>query len=122
MATLAQRLRKDPTVAEVRFWRLIEPLRRQGHHFRKQVALGPYVADFACHHDKIIVEIDGDSHYTDHGLAKDAVRTAYMESQGYRVVRFTNTDVMANPDGVYEFLMLALDKGTPTLPSPQGGG
>ena len=122
MPTLAQRLRKNPTPAEVRFWRLIDPLRSSGHHFRKQVAIGPYIADFVCHQDHVVVEIDGDTHYTDEGLAKDRVRDAYLASRGFVVLRFTNLDVMTNPEGVYMTLTAALTEGTPSLPSPQGGG
>jgi very-short-patch-repair endonuclease len=122
MPTLAQRLRKNPTPAEVRFWRLIDPLRRSGHHFRKQVAVGRYIVDFACHRDHLVVEIDGDTHYTDEDLAKDRVRDAYLASRGFAVLRFTNLDVMTNPEGVYMTLAAALVEGTPSLPSPQGGG
>jgi len=122
MPTRAQRLRKNPTPAEVRFWRLIEPLRRQGHHFRKQVAIGPYVADFACHHAKFVIEIDGDTHFSDAALRRDRECGAYLNARGFTVLRFTNLDVMSNADGVYEALASALAQTTPTLPSPQGGG
>ena len=122
MPTLAQKLRKNPTPAEIRFWRLIEPLRRQGHHFRKQVSLGPYIVDFACHGGKLVVEVDGDTHYTDEGLANDRERDAYLMGRGFRVLRFTNAEVMRSGEGVYLILAMALEERTPTLPSPQGGG
>jgi very-short-patch-repair endonuclease len=109
MPTRAQKLRKNPTPAEVRFWRVIEPLRLGGYHFRKQAPLGPYVADFACHHAKIVIEIDGDSHFAGNGPQRDAVRTKFLEGEGYRVLRFTNIDVMTNPDGVYDAVLAALE-------------
>ena len=110
MPTIAQRLRKNPTPAEIRFWRLIEPLRTGAYHFRKQVALGPYVVDFACHHAELIVEIDGDTHFSDAGLQKDIERDGYLRARGYRIVRFTNLDVMTNPEGVYTTVLAALAK------------
>ena len=127
MPTRAQRLRKNPTAPEIRFWRLIAPL-REAYHFCKQVPVGRYVADFACHHAKLIVEIDGETHFTGAGPQRDAARTAFLTGEGYTVLRFTNHDVMTNPDGVYAVVVAALnvetarDEETPSLPSPQGGG
>lgn len=122
MATVAQKLRKNPTPAEVRFWTLIEPLRLGGYHFCKQVPLGPYIVDFACHRPKIVVEIDGDSHFTAAGIAQDQLRDAELERHGFVVLRFTNLDVMDNPGGVYETLTSLLGESPPSLPSPRGGG
>jgi very-short-patch-repair endonuclease len=67
-------LRKNPTPAEIRFWQLIGPRRERGYHFHKQVPLGAFVVDFACHHAKVVVEVDGDTHYTDEALRKDRAR------------------------------------------------
>jgi very-short-patch-repair endonuclease len=134
MPTRAQGLRKNPTPAEVRFWKLLEPLRTRGYHFRKQVPLGAFVADFACHQAKVVIEIDGDTHYTDVGMRKDRVRDAALAKHGYKVLRFSNLDVMNNPEGIYDTLVSAMGERTPslaslrprrgraTLPSPQGGG
>ncbi|MET3926586.1 DUF559 domain-containing protein [Devosia sp. 2618] len=123
MSTRAQRLRKNPTPAEVRFWRLIEPLRLGGYHFRKQVPLGPYVADFACHRVKLVIEIDGDTHFTETALAKDREREAALAKHGFAVLRFTNDEIMSNGEGVYAVLTSALaERSPPPWPSPQGGG
>lgn len=108
MPTRAQRLRKNPTAAEIRFWRLIAPLRLGSYHFRKQSPIGPYIADFVCHHAKLIVEIDGESHFIGAGPQRDVVRTSFLEGEGYRVLRFTNLEVMTSPDGVYTSLLAAL--------------
>ena len=108
MPTRAQRLRKNPTPAEVRFWRLIAPLRTGGYHFRKQAPIGAYVADFACHHAKLVIEIDGDTHFVGTGPQRDAIRTAFLTSEGYTILRFTNLDVMTNSDGVYASVLSAL--------------
>ena len=100
MLSRARSLRSNPTPAEVRFWRLINPLRSDGVHFRKQ--------DFVCNASRLIVEIDGDSHFDDSGIAADAARTAYLKGHGYRVLRFTNLEVMAQPEGVFAEVVSAL--------------
>ena len=96
----ARRLRREMTPAERRFWALLHPWRERGWHWRRQVPVGPYVLDFALKRDKLAVEIDGDSHYVDAGLAHDTRRTAFLQGEGYRVLRFTNHDVLDNADGV----------------------
>ncbi|GLQ55958.1 endonuclease domain-containing protein [Devosia nitrariae] len=101
MPTHAQRLRKSPTRTEIRLWRLLHPLRTGGYHFRKQAPIGPYVVDFACHHAKLIIEVDGDTHGTDAGIRHDAKRDAFLRSEGYKVLRFWNTEVMRNSGGVF---------------------
>lgn len=101
MPTQAQRLRKNPTPAEIRLWRLIEPLRTGSYHFRKQVAIGPYIVDFACHHAKLVIEVDGDTHFTGDAISADERRDAFLAGRGYRVLHFTNDDVMRNGEGVY---------------------
>jgi very-short-patch-repair endonuclease len=75
-------------------------------HWRKQVPFGPYVADFACHSAKLIVEVDGGQHAE--AAAYDRVRTLFLEAQGYRVLRFWNNDVLSNTDGVLERIAQSL--------------
>jgi len=112
---VARRLRPDQTPAERKFWELLHPFRDAGWHFRRQAPIGDYVIDFVCKRAGIAFEIDGDSHYLDGAEARDMVRTRYLESRGYRVVRFTNPDVLENPEGVYlELMMLLGDPSTPT--------
>ncbi|KKC38722.1 hypothetical protein WH87_07290 [Devosia epidermidihirudinis] len=117
---LARKLRREPTPAELRFWEILYTFRQSGWHFRRQVPVGPYIVDFACKRAKLAFEIDGDSHYSDAGLAADAVRTAYIEERGYRVVRFTNLDVLGNPEGVYLLVADALKSAPPNLPLKRG--
>ncbi len=116
MSELAKKTRQQPTPFEVRFWRLIHPIRQAGWHFRKQAPIGRYVVDFVCHRARLIVEIDGDSHYSDGGIARDAVRTAFLESEGYRLLRFTNLDVMDNEEAVYLAVVEVLGASGPTPP------
>ena len=63
--SLPRKLRQTPTLAEVRFWRLLYPVRQMGWHFRKQAPMGRYVVDFVCHSARLIVEIDGETHFTE---------------------------------------------------------
>ena len=117
--SLPRKLRQQPTPAEIRFWRLIYPIRQEGWHFRKQAPIGRYVVDFACHASKLVVEIDGDSHFMPEGVERDLVRTAFLVGEGFRVLRFTNSEVMDNEEGVYLLVAEALAKaGAPLPPSP----
>ncbi|RUT30267.1 endonuclease domain-containing protein [Arsenicitalea aurantiaca] len=106
--SFARGLRREQTPAERRFWRIVQPWRAQGWHFRRQSPVGPYVADFRCTRAGLIVEIDGDDHYFADGRARDLVRTAYLERRGYRVLRFSNLEVMENAEGVFEVMRKVL--------------
>jgi very-short-patch-repair endonuclease len=79
-----------------------------GSHFRQQVPIGPYVADFACMAARLIIEIDGSQHGLDSGMRRDAQRTRWLEQQGYRVIRFWNNDVTKNIGSVLEAIYVAL--------------
>jgi very-short-patch-repair endonuclease len=85
------------------------------------VAIGRYVADFCCLKAKLIVEVDGNQHGYDANIARDQRRTAYLASQGYTVLRFSNREVMTETNGVLEAIYARLSTPTPD-PSPQGGG
>lgn len=105
----ARHLRKNMTDAERALWRVLRCYKDRGFHFRRQVPLGKYIADFACHSARLIIEVDGGQHGTDKGIAADAVRTAWLEGQGYRVMRFWNTDVLQNIAGVTQSIEAALE-------------
>jgi adenine-specific DNA-methyltransferase len=100
----ARQLRRDMSDAERRLWYALRDRRFEGWKFRRQVSLGPYVVDFLCHSARLIVEVDGGQHSAE----VDARRTAFLESQGYRVIRFWNNDVWGNIDGVLQALDAAL--------------
>ena len=90
-------------------WRLLYTL-RDNHNFRRQVPLGPFYLDFACHGLKLAIEIDGDTHATDAAMAYDQARTRFIQSEGYRVLRFTNDDVLNNPEGVFDTVTCAIEE------------
>jgi len=73
--------------------------------------MGPYIADFACHAAKLVIEVDGGQHGTDQARAADARRSAWFDGQGYRVLRVWNTDVLQNLDGVMQLIDTALQAG-----------
>jgi very-short-patch-repair endonuclease len=93
----ARELRKNATEAEKRMWRALRE-NFPGAKFRRQVPIGPYFADFFSFAAKLVIEVDGEQH----GEAQDydARRTAFLESQGLRVIRFWNNDVLSNMEGV----------------------
>jgi len=102
----ARNLRAIQTEAETRLWMRLRDRQLGGAKFRRQVPVGPYVADFACYSARLIVELDGGQHAAN--ADADARRTEWLESQGFRVVRFWNNDVMANIEGVMERISAAL--------------
>ena|SRR5690606_30344263 len=100
----ARALRREQTPAERAFWALLYPWRERGLHWRRQAPIGPYVVDFCCKNRKLVVEIDSDSHFSDAGISRDAVRTAYLRQRGFTVLHFTNVDVLESEEGVFEIL------------------
>ena len=90
---LARAMRATPTEAERRlWWHLRHQLPTSGTHFRRQVRIGRYIADFACHATRIVIEVDGGQHSV--RSAADEARTKVLEANGYRVLRYWNNDVL----------------------------
>jgi very-short-patch-repair endonuclease len=122
----ARHLRKNATTPERVLWAALRNLMPAGLHFRRQAPIGDYVVDFVCHSARLVVEVDGSQHGTEQGLSNDAMRSAFLESRGYRVLRFWNVDVIHNSKGIAEAIHAAAR--TPTRnrfaisTSPQGGG
>ena len=107
----ARRLRKDPTDAERMLWSILRMRQVPGHRFRRQAPIGPYVVDFVCFENKLVIEVDGGHHaeQADH----DAARTAWLESRGFRVMRFWNNEVLEEINAVREAIWLEAGKGSP---------
>jgi very-short-patch-repair endonuclease len=125
----ARRLRRNMTDGERKLWSELQEFRRwYGVHFRKQAPIGNYVVDFVAHEYHLVVEVDGEHHFTLEGRARDRVRDAWLASQGYRILRFNTGEISDSFDGCVEEILGALgltgqrgDTLTPS-PSPQGGG
>jgi very-short-patch-repair endonuclease len=96
----SRELRRDPTPAERKLW--FEFLRDLPQKFTRQKPLGPYIADFYCSKVRLVIEIDGDSHYTTAAMRHDDARTAALAALGLTVIRFTNTEVMQQFEAVCE--------------------
>ena len=94
----ARKLRKNMTPHENQLW--FSFFRHYPLRIRRQKAIGNFVVDFYCSKAKLVIEIDGGQHYTDEGMKKDRERTAFIETFGIKVIRFSNTDVVKNFDGV----------------------
>jgi very-short-patch-repair endonuclease len=123
----AGRLRKAMTDAERRLWAALrnELPKMHGSQLRRQMAIGPYVADFVCLDRRLIIEVDGKVHDDPDQRLRDADREAYLRGQNFRVIRFSNRDVMLDMPLVLRRIGVALggSGATPTPnPSPQGGG
>ena len=88
----SQKLRKQLTKEEAKLW--YQFLCRYSLPFRRQYIIGNYIVDFYCHQAKLVVELDGSQHYDPAEREKDQIRTAYLEQQGLRVLRFSNLDVL----------------------------
>ena len=95
----ARQLRRNSTDAEKHLWRAPRSALPQ-HKWRRQMPIGPYLADFGCFAEKLVIELDGGQHAD--ASDGDAVRTRVMNARGFRVIRFWNNDVLSNTDGVLE--------------------
>ena len=121
----ARTSRHNVTEAERQVWQILRSHRMTGCQFRRQVLIGRYIADFVCptlrtSRARLIVEIDGGRHYRS---SREAGRRGFLQTQGYRILRFWNNEVLANLDGVHETIAEELGRITPTqtLPHREGG-
>ena len=104
----ARQLRRATNNAEKRLWRLLRTFKLQGSHFRRQVPLGPYIADFTCMAARLVIELDGFQHSHHANRLRDQARTRWLEREGFRVVRIWNEEIVQNIDGVMEMIYAEL--------------
>jgi very-short-patch-repair endonuclease len=107
----ARRLRKDSTPVEQKLWQILRGKRLHGWHFRRQHPIPPFIVDFACLSARLVIEADGVGHDRD---GFDRARDTKIEAPGWRIVRFWNSEVMTNPDGVYRVILDALGAPAPS--------
>ncbi|MDB5439322.1 MAG: hypothetical protein JWM33_1749, partial [Caulobacteraceae bacterium] len=117
----ARRMRTEPTVAERMLWK---ELRSLDLHIRRQVPIGRYIADFAHHESKLLIEVDGYHHSTPEGREKDAIRTAWLSGEGYRVLSFDEKVVRNDLPDVVARIAAEIQQSppSPTLPPSRGKG
>ena len=120
----AKSLRRTMTRAETLLWRYLKAHHIDGLGFRRQVPMRGYVADFACHAARLVVELDGESHDFLQRQQSDQRRDCWFASQGYTVLRFTNEQVLTNLEGVVEAIREAarIPGSPPSLSLPHKGG
>ena len=112
----AKRLRRDLTDTERELWSILRSRQFEGAKFRRQQPIGPFIADFVCQEQRLIVEADGGQHADSNS---DASRTTFLESRGYRVLRFWNNDILESLDGVARAIAAALATPHPAQASPE---
>lgn len=148
LQNFARNARRNMTAAEEKLWyHLRTEIAVQKTHFRRQVIFKNYIIDFCCHASRLVIEVDGATHSTDQEIRDDEKRTRDLNASGYRVLRFTNDDVLTSIESVIDTIYIALQETpdvisevervqnrkrrpknkaalhTPTpYPSPQGGG
>ena len=102
----AKELRNNPTEAERILWQHLRLRQFGGYKFRRQQPLGNYIVDFVCLGKRLVVEVDGGQHNSQHSYAEQ--RDAWLEQQGFRVLRFWNNEVLQNVEGVKGAIWQAL--------------
>jgi very-short-patch-repair endonuclease len=114
---LARELRGNQTPAEKKLW--FEFLCNLPHRFLRQRPIGPYIVDFYCAHFRLIIEVDGDSHYSDEAIAYDQTRAQFLQTLGLHILRFTNREVTQNLAGVCEVINRFMEE-SPQPPFQRG--
>ncbi len=120
MKSLARRLRQQATDAERMLWKHLRARRMAGHKFRRQVVIEPYIVDFVCLEARLIVEADGGQHLEQ--VQDDLKRSVFLESLGYKVIRFWNHEILGDTYSVLERIHDCLIDALSPQPSPGGRG
>jgi very-short-patch-repair endonuclease len=118
MLQKARSMRRHSSPIEDKLWSRLRNKQLSGVKFARQVVIGPFIADFVARSLKLVVELDGDSHGNQADY--DARRTAYLVQQGYRVIRFANSDVAENLDGLLESIAFEIEPAPLPGPLPNG--
>jgi len=111
-----KQLRSVMPVAEKILWSKLRAKQIYGHRFRRQYSIGRYVVDFCCPQANLVIELDGDSHFTNQAQQYDQQRTEYIRSLGMKVIRFTNLEIKENLYGVLDQIVKELQRFQPLSP------
>ena len=104
----ARILRNNMTAAERKVWNRIRLKQLKGYIFYRQKTIGNFIVDFYCPKAKIVIEIDGGQHLSTEGIEKDKVRDEFLNSHGFKVLRYSNNEVSKNIRGVVEHIWSSL--------------
>ncbi|MBX3569764.1 MAG: endonuclease domain-containing protein [Rhizobiaceae bacterium] len=105
----ARRLRRSMTDGERKLWSELKEFRRwYGIHVRRQAPIDPYIVDFAIHEQRLIIEVDGEHHFSEAGMAADRKRDAWLKERGYRILRFSTGDLSDSFNGCIEEILREL--------------
>ena len=128
LVSLARGLRRSETSAEGVLWSELRNRQMDGWKFKRQVPFERYILDYFCYDARLAVEVDGGTHSEAKEISQDAERAAFLEANGVRLVRCSNTDVYENLDGVLEIIYVQLGQqpapspGVSRRPLPKGRG
>lgn len=111
-------MRHKMTDAELKLWNALRAHRLMGLGFRRQFPIDRYIVDFACPEKRIIVEVDGSQHGADRAIAYDAVRTEYLQSRGWTMLRFWNDDILKSLDAACQHILTIAGLTLPENPMP----
>ena len=115
----ARTMRRVATPAELALWRAVRHRALCGLKLRRQAPCGPWILDFAAVRHRLAIELDGETHATGAGAARDAERDSWLVARGWRVLRFTNREVLQNLEGVLSAIaQAARDRGPHPSPLP----
>ena len=114
----AKKLRANTTPHERTLWRALKELPIDGSHFRRQAPIGSYVVDFVCPAKRLIIELDGGHHNEDDTAARDLERQRWLEREGYRVIRFWNSEITGDLAAVLERVYIELYGSREAEPAP----
>jgi very-short-patch-repair endonuclease len=111
----AKEMRRSPTPSEERLWHCLRNRQIENSKFRRQTWLGPFIVDFVCLKQGLVIEADGSQHQDDAGY--DHHRSVFLEGEGFQVLRFWNNEILTNIDGVLELIrdrLLAAARPSPS--------
>lgn len=108
LGKISKTLRSNQTPWEAKLWNYLRGNRLAGFKFKRQVPIGQFVVDFCCHEKRLIIELDGGHHNKGAESQADKLRQRYLESVGYKVLRFWNNDIDENMEGIYQVIKEAL--------------
>ena len=105
LKSCSRELRHNMTDAERLLWSKIRMKSLKGYQFFRQRIIDDYIVDFYCPLAKLVIEVDGGQHFSEDTVCSDKIRDDYLRNQSFKVLRFTNTEVLNNLDGVLEHIM-----------------